>query len=143
MAEAHVCETHKEVAKTSETKELALVAGPAKAAMTEEERLAKMAAAARVLLECMGEDPTRAGLLDTPMRMAKALSFFTQGYRQQLSEVVGRGIFDESEDCDGMVLMRDIEGAFVLSVVAVIERLLTAPLQCGPCASITRVRDCC
>jgi hypothetical protein len=46
--------------------------------MTEEERLAKMAEAARTLLECMGEDPTRPGLLDTPMRMAKAMSFFTQ-----------------------------------------------------------------
>ena len=78
MAETHVCETHKETAKAGEAKELALVAGAPKKAMTEEERLAKMAEAAKVLLECMGEDPKRPGLLDTPMRMAKALSFFTQ-----------------------------------------------------------------
>ena len=41
-----------------------------------------MSAAVKVLLECVGEDPTRDGLLDTPMRVAKALQFMTKGYEE-------------------------------------------------------------
>jgi hypothetical protein len=77
--------------KTGGGAQLAVVNGGAakKATMTEEERLAKMAEAARTLLECMGEDPTRPGLLDTPMRMAKAMSFFTQVSARALRGVAG------------------------------------------------------
>ncbi len=78
MAEKRACEVDVDASKAGEAKELAVVSSGVKQTMSEEERLAKMAEAARVLLECMGEDPTRPGLLDTPMRMAKAMSFFTQ-----------------------------------------------------------------
>ncbi len=44
------------------------------------ENLARMAAAARVLLECLGEDVTREGLVKTPLRMSKALLAMTCGY---------------------------------------------------------------
>lgn len=37
------------------------------------------------ILEGLGEDPTRAGLLKTPQRAAKALMFFTKGYRENMS----------------------------------------------------------
>lgn len=36
--------------------------------------------AVRTLLECLGEDPERVGLLDTPGRVAKSLEFMTSGY---------------------------------------------------------------
>jgi GTP cyclohydrolase I len=39
-----------------------------------------MCDAVKTLLECVGEDPNREGLLKTPMRYAKALMFFTKGY---------------------------------------------------------------
>jgi hypothetical protein len=45
-----------------------------------EGHLERMAQACRVLLECIGEDPEREGLVKTPMRMAKALLALTSGY---------------------------------------------------------------
>jgi GTP cyclohydrolase I len=58
-------------------------------------------------LELIGEDSSREGLLDTPKRVAKSLRFLTQGYRQDINEVVGSGIFEEAHD--NMVMVRDIE----------------------------------
>ena len=63
--------------------------------------------AARSLLACLGEDPTREGLVRTPMRLAKALRDLTQGYRQRLSDLVGEGVFNEAHG--GMVIVRDID----------------------------------
>ena len=42
----------------------------------------------RAVLKQVGEDPNREGLLDTPMRAAKAMMFFTKGYTETVQEVV-------------------------------------------------------
>ena len=42
------------------------------------------------MLESIGEDPTREGVLKTPQRAAKALQFLTQGYDQNVEDVVKR-----------------------------------------------------
>ena len=44
----------------------------------------KISAAVRVLLESIGEDVEREGLLKTPERYAKALLFLTKGYTEDL-----------------------------------------------------------
>ena len=75
---------------------------------TREARTQKMAAAMKTIIECMGEDADREGLLSTPMRAAKALQFFTQGYCMTVSDVVGEGIFNE-ETSDDMVVVRNID----------------------------------
>ena len=42
----------------------------------------------RAILEMIGEDPRRGGLLDTPARAAKAMSFLTRGYDETLEQVM-------------------------------------------------------
>ena len=59
------------------------------------------------LLEEIGEDPSREGLLKTPKRVAKAWKFFTKGYHENLEDITNRAIF--TEDVQDMVIVRDIE----------------------------------
>jgi GTP cyclohydrolase I len=44
-----------------------------------------MAAAVRIILDCIGEDPDREGLLKTPERYAQALMWMTRGYEERLA----------------------------------------------------------
>ena len=66
-----------------------------------------VAAGVRRILEAVGEDPDRAGLVRTPERVAAALAFLTQGYRLSAAEAVGDAVFEEAHD--SMILVRDIE----------------------------------
>jgi GTP cyclohydrolase I len=66
----------------------------------------KMMDSVRMMLESVGEDPEREGLLKTPKRVAEAMQFLTQGYTQSLEELVNGAIFDEGHN--EMVLVRDI-----------------------------------
>jgi GTP cyclohydrolase I len=61
----------------------------------------------RQLIEGIGEDPSREGLLKTPARAAKALQYLTRGYQQSVEEVVNNAIFES--DNDQMILVKDIE----------------------------------
>jgi len=66
-----------------------------------------MAQSYRNIIETLGEDVEREGLVDTPMRAAKAIHFITQGYRQNLDELINNAVF--TSDTDEMVIVRNIE----------------------------------
>jgi GTP cyclohydrolase I len=61
----------------------------------------------RELLVRIGEDPTRDGLVRTPERMEKSMSFLTRGYTMDVTEVLHNALFDV--DYDEMVIVKDIE----------------------------------
>lgn len=59
------------------------------------------------LIEMIGEDVNRQGLVDTPERAAKAFQFLNSGYQQSLDEVLNGAIFDA--DTEDMVIVKNIE----------------------------------
>ena len=61
----------------------------------------------RSILEAIGEDPERQGLRRTPGRAAIALEFLTQGYRQDLDEIINDAVFDS--EASEIILVKDIE----------------------------------
>jgi GTP cyclohydrolase IA len=73
---------------------------------TSEAAKEKMMEAVYTMLESVGEDPEREGLLKTPKRVAEAMQYLTSGYNQSLEDLVNGAIFDEGHN--EMVLVRDI-----------------------------------
>ena len=62
----------------------------------------------RELLQHMGEDPDREGLVKTPNRVARAFDYMTRGYNQDPKEVINNAIFTE-EDYSEMIVVKDID----------------------------------
>lgn len=75
--------------------------------MDKDELLSLMAANVSQMLDLVGEDKEREGLLKTPMRVAKSLQFLTQGYSQDPAEILRSAMF--REDYKQMVIVKDID----------------------------------
>ena len=67
----------------------------------------KMSSHYSEVLNGLGEDVSREGLVDTPTRAVKALKYLTRGYAMDLDEIVNNALF--SSDNDEMVLLKDVE----------------------------------
>ena len=61
----------------------------------------------KAIIESIGEDVHRNGLMDTPTRAAKAMQYLTKGYNQTLEDIVNGAVFDS--DISEMVVIKDIE----------------------------------
>ncbi len=61
----------------------------------------------RKIIEGIGEDPSREGLVKTPQRAAKAFEFIMQGYKKDVKEIVNGAIF--KSDNEEMIVVKDIE----------------------------------
>jgi GTP cyclohydrolase I len=61
----------------------------------------------REILRRFDEDPTRDGLIRTPERVEKAMTFLTKGYQQDPTSILRGALFDV--DYDEMVIVKDIE----------------------------------
>jgi GTP cyclohydrolase I len=72
-----------------------------------DDELEKMAKNNKEILKLIGEDPDREGLAKTPMRVAKAVQFMTQGYKMSAKKILDSARFKES--VSEMVIVKDIE----------------------------------
>ncbi len=59
------------------------------------------------ILESLGEDTQREGILKTPERASKSMQFLTQGYHQDAAQILQAAMF--KEDYENMVIIKDIE----------------------------------
>jgi GTP cyclohydrolase I len=73
----------------------------------DQERIGRIASHYKAILADLGEDPDREGLLQTPVRVAKALQFLTHGYDAKPEEILRSAMF--KEDYSQMVVVKDIE----------------------------------
>ena len=73
----------------------------------DQERIEALMGHYREILRLLGEDPEREGLIKTPERVAKAMSFITKGYNQDPIAILRSAMF--KEEYQQMVLVKDIE----------------------------------
>ncbi len=69
--------------------------------------LSKLAYHYKEILGLIGEDDSREGLIETPMRVAKAVQFFTHGYDIDPADILRSAMFEE--DYKQMVIVKEIE----------------------------------
>ncbi len=78
--------------------------------LTDDQRVEQLAAHYKAILELLGEDPTREGLVKTPVRAAKAMLALTSGYRKSPQEIIKSALFKEEYGSRGqIVVVKDIE----------------------------------
>lgn len=75
--------------------------------LSDEERINLLAEHYKAIIELIGEDPGREGLVKTPIRAAKAMWYATSGYRRTPADVMQQALF--THDGSEMIVVRDIE----------------------------------
>jgi len=73
----------------------------------EEKNIPQLISHYKEIIDLLGEDVNREGLLDTPMRVAKAMQFLTKGYNENPEEILKKALF--KEDYRQMVIVKDID----------------------------------
>ncbi|MDE6853982.1 MAG: GTP cyclohydrolase I FolE, partial [Muribaculaceae bacterium] len=75
--------------------------------LSDSQRIEAIASHIESIISLLGEDPSREGLLKTPVRAAKALWFLTSGYRTSPQEVMNQALF--GHEGSQMIVVKDIE----------------------------------
>jgi GTP cyclohydrolase I len=91
----------------SDNSEIAKLEGYVKVDSYNQDKIERIASHYKEILSDLGEDPSREGLLQTPVRVAKALQFLTHGYDAKPAEILKSAMF--KEDYSQMVVVKDIE----------------------------------
>lgn len=73
----------------------------------EEKNISLLADHYKSVIDLLGEDAAREGLLDTPVRVAKAMQFLTKGYNENPEEILKKALF--KEDYSQMVIVKNID----------------------------------
>jgi len=91
------------------------------------------------ILQLIGEDPSREGLIKTPQRVAKAFEFLTQGYHQNPHEVLNQALFTTTND--EMVVVRDIEFYSMCEhhILPIIGRVHVAYIPNGKVVGLSKI----
>ena len=76
--------------------------------MDKDQTISELAKHIEAIINLLGEDPTREGLLKTPVRSAKALYYLTDGYRRDAAEVVKQAVFSH-DGGSKIIIVKDIE----------------------------------
>jgi GTP cyclohydrolase I len=95
--------------------------------------------AVKKILTLIGEDPSREGLEKTPLRVAKAFEFMTQGYQQNPVEVLNEALFES--DNNQMVLIKDIEFYSMCEhhILPIIGRVHVAYIPDGKVVGLSKI----
>lgn len=96
--------------------------------------------AVRVLLEYIGENPTREGLIETPRRVVKSYSEFFTGYEQNPSKILSK-TFEDVEGYDEIVLLKNmrLESYCEHHMVPIIGKAHAAYLPNGKVVGISKI----
>lgn len=91
------------------------------------------------VIELLGEDTKREGLVKTPSRVAKSLKFLTEGYNLDPKEILGEALFTSSND--EMVLVRDIEFYSMCEhhILPIIGRVHVAYIPDGKVVGLSKI----
>jgi GTP cyclohydrolase I len=73
----------------------------------EEKKIERLKELFEEIITVLGEDKSREGLVKTPVRVAKAYSYLTKGYGEDIDSIVNNAVF--STDNDDMVIIKNIE----------------------------------
>lgn len=75
--------------------------------MQKEKKTEQLASHYKAIIEILGEDTGREGLLNTPDRVSKAMQFLTKGYNENPEEILKKALF--KEDYRQMVIVQNID----------------------------------
>ena len=84
-----------------------------------EEQVEKLASHIKSIIELLGEDPTREGLVKTPQRAAKALIDNTSGYNTNPAQLIKQALFTHHDDNDDCKCRNDSQATSATSLATI------------------------